>query len=228
MQAINTFYDSILPYLPNILQPSKKPFANTIHAPLSSVHGHLNAFHVYAGEPTRYVETHHYCSHLTSSVRQCLLYDSSSASARLIGIEYMVTPGIYASLPQEERRLWHSHVFEVKSGMLVMPRPNGAPEAAWEVGEDEAMKGVIELYGKVYHLWQVDRGDEVPMGEPQLMMSLTEEGAKRVEGLEQRLAERDERLGIDWKAKGERRKGIKEPKIHPDADSTWKEVQGKL
>ncbi|KAG8631663.1 hypothetical protein KVT40_000803 [Elsinoe batatas] len=215
MQAVNVFWDSIVPYLPSFLQPSKKPFGNTIHAPLSSVHAHLNAFHVYANEPTRYVEANHYCAHLTSKVRQCLLYDSASPSARLIGVEYMITPGLYAKLPQKERRLWHSHVFEVKSGMLVMPRPNGVPEAVWEVGEDEAMKGIIELYGKVYHLWQYDRGEEVPMGEPQLMMSLTEEGFKRVEGIEEKLAERDQRFGTNWKAKGERRKGIKEPEIHP-------------
>lgn len=206
---------------------SSEPFNHTIHAPLSSVHAHLNAFHVYAGEPTRAVEAHHYCAHLTDSVRQCLLYDSSSSSARLIGIEYMITPKLYETLPQEERRLWHSHVFEVKSGMLVMPRPNGAPEAAWAVGEDAAMRGIVELYGKVYHLWQVDRGDQVPLGEPQLMMSLTEEGAKRVPDFEEKLKVRDEREGIDSKEKMERRKGIKEPEIHPDADWSWKQYLGK-
>ncbi|PNS19411.1 Peroxide stress-activated histidine kinase mak1 [Sphaceloma murrayae] len=208
--------------LPSFLRPSSKPFAHTIHPPLSSVHAHLNAFHVYASEPSRYLETHHYCSHLTSSIRQCLLYDSASPSARLLGVEYMITPDIYETLPQDERRLWHSHVYEVKSGVLVMPRPNGVPETAWEAGEDEAMKGIVELYGKVYHLWQVDRGDEVPLGEPQLMTSLTEEGAKRVEGLEERLQDRDRREGVDTGKKKERRIGIKEPEIHPDADWTWK------
>lgn len=58
-------------------------------------------------------------------IRQCLIYDSPKPNARLIGVEYMVTPRLYETLPREERRLWHSHEFEVKSGMLVMPVPQG-------------------------------------------------------------------------------------------------------
>ena len=81
---------------------------------------HLNAFHTYANQPGRFVESNHYCAHLNEDVRQCILYDSDKPNARLIGIEYMVTPRIYETLDQEERKLWHSHVFEVKSGMLVM------------------------------------------------------------------------------------------------------------
>jgi hypothetical protein len=32
--------------------------------PVKHICAHLNAFHVYASEPTRYVEANHYCSHL--------------------------------------------------------------------------------------------------------------------------------------------------------------------
>jgi len=190
--------------------------------PLQSIHAHLNAYHVYASCPTRLIETNHYCAHLTSEVRQCLLYDSPSANARLIGIEYMISPRLYETLPQEERKLWHSHVYEVKSGMLVMPQPSVlVPQAAWDKAETEVMKEVITLYGKVYHLWQVDRGDELPLGEPQLMTSVTAEG--QVPGLERLMDERDQRLrGCDWRRKREVRAGLEEPKIHEDADSTWK------
>lgn len=89
----------------------------------------------------------------------------------------MVTPRIYETFDEDERKLWHSHVFEVKSGMLVMPKSSGAkgalvPEAAWEKAETAEMETVIGLYGKTYHFWRVERGDTVPLG----MLSLREKG----------------------------------------------------
>lgn len=107
-------------------------------------------------------------------VRQCILYDSPGPGARLIGIEYMITPKLYETLDSGERKLWHSHVFEVKSGMLIMPQPSAlVPQAAWERAETSEMEDVIELYGKVYHLWQVDQGHKIPLGEPKLMTSIS-------------------------------------------------------
>jgi hypothetical protein len=35
---------------------------------------------------------------------------------------------------------------------------------------------VAKTYGKVFHFWQYDRGDALPLGLPQLMMSFTEDG----------------------------------------------------
>jgi hypothetical protein len=34
-------------------------------APVKQICAHLNAFHVYASDPTRCVESNHYCTHLT-------------------------------------------------------------------------------------------------------------------------------------------------------------------
>ncbi|MCJ1474809.1 hypothetical protein MMC13_003469 [Lambiella insularis] len=125
----------------------------------------------------------------------------------------MVTPRIYASLPAAERKLWHSHVFEVKSGMLIMPLPRTSlmPTAAWEAAETKEMEQVISLYGKTYHLWQVDRGDVVPMGAPELMMSFTAQ--EQLAGKEGFVKDRDERFANDTEHKREVRKGIKEPEI---------------
>ncbi|KAH6843470.1 hypothetical protein B0I37DRAFT_393668 [Chaetomium sp. MPI-CAGE-AT-0009] len=193
-------------------------------SPLQNVCAHLNAFHVYASDPRRVVETNHYCGHLTEDVRQCLLYDSPSPGARLIGVEYMIKPHLYETLDPEERRLWHSHVFEVKSGMLVMPQPSAlVPQALWDKAETAEMEQVVQLYGKVYHLWQVDRGDKLPLGEPQLMMSLTE--MNQLPGLEEVMDERDKRFpGCNWRNKKEARKDIEEPQVHPDADYIWKKT----
>ncbi|KAK4505692.1 hypothetical protein PRZ48_003657 [Zasmidium cellare] len=180
---------------------------------------HLNAFHVYASNPSRISEANHYCAHVNDEVRQCILYDSPAPNARLIGIEYMITPRIYATLDPEERKLWHSHVFEVKSGMLIMPAPAGVPDAVWEAAENKEMEQVVELYGKVFQLWQVDRGDTVPLGRPELMTSFT---AKDQFDFDRVVGERDRRFGVDSGHKAEVREYIEEPEVHPDADALWK------
>jgi hypothetical protein len=58
--------------------------------------------------------------------------------------------------------------------MLIMPNDN-VPAALWDVAEKKEMEEVHGLYGKTFHFWQVDRGDELPLGMPQLMMSFTKD-----------------------------------------------------
>lgn len=149
-------------------------------------------------------------------MRQCLIYDSHEKAARLIGVEYMITPKLFETLPESERKLWHSHVYEVKSGMLVMP--SNVPAAVWDKAETAEMEQVIPLYGKTYHLWQVDRGDEVPMGAPELMVSFTNDNdvnraASR--GKQALFDKTKQTFGIDCNHKAELRKDLKEPEIHP-------------
>lgn len=144
-------------------------------------------------------------------MRQCLLYDSPDPGARLIGVEYMITPKLYETLPQEERKLWHSHVYEVKSGMLIMPNPV-VPNAVWEVAENKEMEQVVHLYGKVFHLWQTDKGHKLPLGEPQLMTSFTADGQF---DFDKHVGERDKKFGSDYRRKKEVRQHIEEPSIHP-------------
>lgn len=151
-------------------------------------------------------------------VRQCLIYDSPGANARLIGVEYMVSPRIFKTLPPEERKLWHTHEFEVKSGLLIMPTPKGMPTAAWEAAETAEMEDIAPIYGKTYHMWQVDRGDPVPMGPPQLMGSFTSpEMVKAVHegGMDGLLRERDERFGVDYRTKAKKRECIEPVEKHP-------------
>jgi len=187
-------------------------------APIKQIGAHLNAFHAYADDPASFVETNHYCAHLNDDVRQCLLYDSAEPGARLIGIEYMISPTLFEGLSSEERKLWHSHVYEVKSGMLVMPN-SSVPTAVWEVAENKEMEQVVKLYGKVYHLWQTDKGDKLPLGEPKLMTSFTADGQF---DFEQHVGARDKRFNVDWRKKKEARDGIPSPNIHLDADQAWK------
>ncbi|XP_076948028.1 oil body-associated protein 1A-like [Bidens hawaiensis] len=137
--------------------------------PTKQIHQHLCAFHFYADDMTRQVEAHHYCGHLNDEVRQCLIYDRPDADARLIGVEYLVTEELFLTLPDEEKPLWHSHEYEVKSGVLFLP---GVPGPV----ERKDLEKVAKTYGKTIHFWQVDRGDELPLGLPQVMMALTRDG----------------------------------------------------
>ncbi|CAN1253223.1 Oil body-associated protein 1A [Linum perenne] len=118
---------------------------------------------------TRQVEAHHFCGHLNEEVRQCLIFNSSESDARLIGVEYIITEPLFATLPDEEKPMWHSHEYEVKGGYLFMP---GVPGPV----ERQDLEKVAKTYGKTIHFWQVDRGDNLPLGIPQIMFALTREG----------------------------------------------------
>jgi hypothetical protein len=76
----------------------------------------------------------------------------------------MVSAKLFATLEPEEQKLWHSHVYEVKSGMLFMPKPSSVPETVWLTAETKAMEEIITLYGKTFHFWEVDKGDTLPLG----------------------------------------------------------------
>lgn len=93
-----------------------------------------------------------------------------------------------------------------------MPGPNGLPTGIWEEAETKEMEDLVGLYGKIYHFWQVDRGDKLPLGQPQLMVSYTEEG--QCPRLPEIIGDRDKRFGVDSEAKKTKREYIAEPKIH--------------
>lgn len=118
---------------------------------------------------TRQVEAHHLCGHQNEEFRQCLIYDRPDADGRLIGLEYIVSEELFLTLPDDEKKFWHSHEFEVKSGVLFMP---GVPGPI----QRQDLEKVAKTYGKVIHFWQVDRGDTLPLGIPQVMMALTRDG----------------------------------------------------
>ncbi|XP_052191274.1 oil body-associated protein 1A-like [Diospyros lotus] len=137
--------------------------------PINKIHQHLCAFHFYADDMTRQVEAHHYCGHQNEEMRQCLIYDSPKPDANLIGLEYIISEELFLTVPDEEKPLWHSHQYEVKSGMLFMP---GVPGPV----ERKDLEKVCKTYGKTIHFWQIDRGDTLPLGLPQVMMAFTRDG----------------------------------------------------
>ena len=108
--------------------------------PQAAIHTYVCGIHFYNGQMQRQVTAHHYCAHVNEDLMQCVIYDSDRKDARLIGIEYVITARGFNALPAEEKKLWHSHAYEVKSGLLAAPGlragdpPPGAPAAQAEDG----------------------------------------------------------------------------------------------
>jgi uncharacterized protein DUF1264 len=186
--------------------------------PVEAMSTYLNGFHFYADDMGRQVEATHFCIHLRHDLHQCVIFDSNKPDARLIGIEYIISEERFRSLPDDERKLWHSHHYEVKSGTLVAP---GIPELA----ERAYFNDLVTTYGKTFHTWQYDR-DDFPYGVPQLMMGFTADGQVN----EAMVRTRDQRLGVSSAARRASRSNIPMPDLTPGAN-TWengKSVQTRL
>jgi hypothetical protein len=175
--------------------------------PLDAMSTYLNGFHMYADDMGRQVEAAHFCIHLRRDLHQCVIFDRNAADARLIGIEYIISEERFRELPDDEKRLWHSHRYEVKSGILIAP---GIPEIA----EHAYFNDLVTTYGKTFHTWQYDR-DDFPYGIPQLMMGLTEDG----QADEALIHDRDRRLGVSTPRKRQNRADIPAPQAAPGANS---------
>src|SRR5438067_3734630 len=191
-------------------EKTKSALASANFPPIGDIHAHVCGIHFYSGDMARQIIAEHYCSHLSDDVLQCVIYDSNKPGARLIGVEYIVSAKIFESLPPEEKKLWHSHNYEVKSGVLT------APDMA-DSAEKDLVKALIGTYGKTWHTWQVDRGDKLPLGIPQLMMAFTADGQAKANII----AERD-KLYTASATKKAARADIPDFKVDPGGDSWQK------
>ncbi|VDB84576.1 unnamed protein product [Peniophora sp. CBMAI 1063] len=171
--------------------------------PVNAIHQHLCAFHAYSHDRTRHVEAHHFCKHQSADFHQCVIYDSDKPDARLVGIEYIVSEKIFVGLPQEEKRYWHSHKYEVESGMLQLQLKGAIPSIASDAAEQPAMLELQKTYGKTIHTWQFDVHPDLPLGPPALMMSYTSDDQVPYD----LVRERDERYGVNTEEKRKLRKG---------------------
>ncbi len=187
--------------------------------PIDAMSAYLNGFHFYADDMGRQVEANHYCTHLNEDFHQCVIYDANQANAKLIGIEYIVSEKLFKTLPEDEKRLWHSHNYEVKSGELVAP---GVPDLA----EHAFMADLVTTYGKTWHTWQIDRDQDFPMGIPQLMMGFTGDGQVK----QSMLDDRDRRFGVSYQDERKNREDIAMPQLVSGANSwqSGKAMQLKL
>ncbi|KAJ3041877.1 hypothetical protein HDV00_008581 [Rhizophlyctis rosea] len=191
--------------------------------PVNSICRHVSGFHFYAHDMSRQVPAHHYCTHLSEDLLQCLVYDTGDKNARLIGIEYIISEKLFQTLPAAEKSYWHSHLYEVKGGLITLPVANLIPKSVHEEIEREEFGKIINTYGKTWHFWQVDRGDELPFGPPQLMMAFTEDGQIDADLLKQR----DQREKVDTTDLVNRRRDTlhKTDPVDPEADH-WQKGEG--
>ncbi|ERN09339.1 hypothetical protein AMTRI_Chr01g109780 [Amborella trichopoda] len=182
--------------------------------PVKQIQQHVCSFRLYSHDLTRQIRAHHYVARVNQDFLQCAVYDSDSSDARLIGVEYIVSDRIFESLPDEEKKLWHSHAYGIKTGLWVNPR---VPEML----QKAELREMAKTHGKFWCTWQVDRGDRLPMGAPALMMSPQAMNAGLVKP--ELVKERDEKYGLSSEELKESRKEIEEPEwIHPLADY-WKQ-----
>lgn len=176
--------------------------------PIDAINAYLDGFHFYNGRQQAQMEAHHYCAILNDDVIQCVIYDGNARNAKIMGVEYIVDETLFAALPPDEKAMWHSHVYEVKSGQLVAP---GIPGPA----EHALMQKLIRTYGKTWHTWHTDLDKRLPLGMPQLMMGFTADGQADAAMVEAR----NRRMGIDGAARRKARDDIAAPSIDPAADA---------
>ncbi|KAK3023495.1 hypothetical protein RJ639_045082 [Escallonia herrerae] len=182
--------------------------------PVKQMSQHVCSFALYSHDMTRQIETHHYVARINQDFCQSAVYDTDDSTGRLIGVEYIVSDGIFETLPPEEQKLWHSHAYEIKSGLWVHPR---VPEMVVK----PELENLAKTYGKCWCTWQLDRGDRLPLGPPALMMSPQPVNLGMVKpGLIQK---RDDKYNISSEALKTARAEIAEPEwINPQADY-WKQ-----
>ena len=179
--------------------------------PVDKISMYLDGFHFVSGAMDDQMEAHHYCTQVNEDVTQCLIYDGNKEDALLIGIEYIISERLFKTLPMEERQLWHSHDYEVKSGQLIAP---GIPEVA----ELELMETLVSTYGKTWHTWQSHHNDSLPLGAPQLMMGFTADGQLEPS----MLRDRDERFDDSSEDNRADRAEIPTPEVVSGANA-WQE-----
>ncbi|KAG0345871.1 hypothetical protein BG005_001071 [Podila minutissima] len=186
--------------------------------PLKGICQSFCGLHMYPNDPKRQVIAYHYCHSLDADRYQCLMYDSNTPEAKLMGIEYIISETLFNTLDANEKKYWHSHKYEVESGMLVQVTKPLVTEMLARHVEHAPLKTLVNTYGKIWQLWPVDNegncSAHVPTGPAQLLMGFTEDGQVNPALLEKR----DKDLGISTEEKRRERIDIKGNPVAPGAD----------
>jgi hypothetical protein len=168
------------------------------HGPLHAGHVHFCGIHIAKKDPKFQIITQHYCAaHSTDehgdAMFQCMLFEKAATNAKLLGVEYVISDRAYRQLPDDEKKYWHPHTYEVLGGMLIAP--------GMDPGEEQKfMKTILTTWGKAWHTWP-DPGTAVPVGEPLLIWSLTGDA----QADERIVAKRDQEYNVSTAAVRERR-----------------------
>jgi hypothetical protein len=123
--------------------------------------GHLNAVRHNFDDPSLRME--HFCKPHDRIMMVCQLYDSNSANATLIGIEYIISQEQYDSLPNREKPYWHAHREELSPQRADPRMPELSPEQA-----QAEMAKLHPTWGKVIITWIPS--DDLPSFPPQVQL----------------------------------------------------------
>jgi len=169
--------------------------------PIDQISMYLVGFHPMKDMPQHAMEAHHFCNKVNPDFTQCVLFDGRGKDAKLNGIEYIVSEKVFETLSPDERKFWHPHNHEIMSGQLVMP---GIPNDV----EHEAMKTLVNSYGKTWHVWSTggpgSAPDALPLGTPRLAWSYNAEGEAPMAMIE----ERDRKLDVNTEEKRKNRQDL--------------------
>lgn len=177
-------------------------------SPLKAFNVYLDGFHFYNGNIDAQMEAHHYVSQLNEDIHQAIIFDGNGQDAKIMGVKYIISEKLFKTLDDEEKKLWHSHHHEVKSGTLIAP---GIPEIA----EHELMEKLVSTYGKTIHTWHTDQQRKLPIGSPMIMMGFTKDGQLNPE----LLAARDKRFAVSTDEIRKKRADIPMPNVDAMANA---------
>jgi predicted lipoprotein with Yx(FWY)xxD motif len=126
----------------------------------------LNGFFFKSENMNNQMLLYNYCCLNSKKFYQCILSDMEG---RLVGLNYILNATIFNTLPDNEKKLWHSNEFQIKNGLLILVEKNSTKE-------NEYMKMLVDTYGKAISIWDTELMESVPLGTPKLLMTLTKEG----------------------------------------------------
>ena len=168
-------------------------------SPIRSIDHYLNGFHVMKDDTSLHMEAHHYCKGMNEEFTQCVIFDGNTADSNIIGIEYIISESLFESLPEDEKKRWYPHNYEILSGQLILP---GVPAVA----EKAALGKKMNSYGKTWHIWDTGHvghpaSHDLPIGQPLLAWSYNRDGEAPA-GLAEA---RDKRMRVDTSEKRKHR-----------------------
>ncbi|WP_437675565.1 OBAP family protein [Sorangium sp. So ce131] len=168
-------------------------------SPVRAIDHYLDGFHVMKEKPDLHMEAHHYCKGVNEEFTQCVIFDGNTKDANIIGVEYIISEAMFEGLPEDEKKSWHPHNYEILSGQLTLP---GVPAVA----EKAALKKKMNSYGKTWHIWDTGHAGHpaahnLPVGPPLLAWSYNRDGEMPAELVEAR----DKRTGINTAEKRKER-----------------------
>ncbi len=117
---------------------------------------HMTAKKLFPGNPDMTVNK--YCKSVVGDMMECQIYDGNEGDSRLVGVESIVSPQMYNTFTQDEKKLWMPTKDLMQTTMTAMP----------ELDADQFTNVATSMsnnYSKIYLLWDPGKLN-LPIGSP--------------------------------------------------------------